>query len=106
MSGTARPWVYWWAALTSTIEHYVRRYGLVANQPRKRYAGPNRRVNPRACPLCGGPLRPDSRPPRDQRDSSGKIRRLPADVLAWFRCGRCEASQIGIHPSQLDPRRM
>ena len=66
-------------------------------QPPIRYFnGHERRKNPRTCTLCRGPMRPDRRPPRDARGHDGKIRRLPEEVLAWFQCGRCHQSQVGI----------
>lgn len=70
-----------------------------AIMPRPRvHRGHERRTNPRACPLCGGPMQRDRRPPRDVRGPNGQIRRLPEEVLDWFRCGRCHSSQIGVKP--------
>ncbi len=66
-----------------------------------RYHGPDRRRNPRSCPLCGGPMRPDTRGPRDVRSPRGQIQRLPGDVLAWFSCNRCHRSQVGVPPVKL-----
>jgi hypothetical protein len=54
-----------------------------AMMPRPRYYNGNeRRRNPRTCVLCGGPMRPDTRPERT--------------VLTWFKCGRCHGSQVGV----------
>jgi len=91
--------VAWWVsvvAVTSHVESWLRRLDYLL-RPRPRYFnGYERRHNPRQCVLCDGPMRPDRRPPRDTRMPDGKIRRLPEEVLAWFRCGRCHQSQVGI----------
>lgn len=70
-------------------------YLMLYPEPRIRN-GHERRTNPRACTLCDGPMRPDRRPPRDTRGLDGKIRRLPEEILAWYRCGRCHQSQVGV----------
>jgi len=84
------------AVAWSYIESWGRRLDmLLTPRPRSRN-GHERRRNPRHCQLCGGPMRPDSRPPRVTRGVDGKIRNVPGDVLAWFRCGRCHGSQYGV----------
>lgn len=80
----------------SHVEAWVNRLNLLLMPRPRRHNGHERRSNPRACTLCGGPMRPDRRPPRDARGPDGKIRRLPEEVLRWFKCGRCHGSQVGV----------
>lgn len=75
---------------------YWRLTYFILYPPPKRFNGHERRKNPRSCVLCSGPMRPDYRPPRDARGPDGKIRRLPEEVMLWFKCGRCHGSQVGI----------
>ena len=76
------------AAVWTRLRHAMR--------PRPRTRFQERRSNPRACVLCGGPMRSDRRPPRDVRAPDGKIRRLPEEILSWHRCSRCQGSQVGV----------
>lgn len=82
---------YWLAAhveaLYWRLDHLTRR---VFQPPRPR--------NPRdaTCPLCGHQLgAPSKRPPRDTRTVKGQLKRLPAEVLTWRRCGGCSQYQVG-----------
>jgi len=80
----------------SNIESWYCRLGhLVTPKPRA-FGGHERRKNPRNCTLCNGPMRSNSRPPRDARMPDGTIRRLPEETLRWFRCSRCHRSQVGV----------
>jgi|GEM_PF-4224150 len=88
-------------AIASHIEATVRRVQMhriyvAHDSDGRRYNGPDRRRNPRYCPTCGGPMRPDKRPPRDVRSHDGKIRRVPEETLEWFACTRCHRSLIGV----------
>ena len=65
------------------------------------YGQPERRRNPRACPLCSGPLKRDRRGPRDMRRPDGTIRQLPEETLEWFKCDRCHLGQIGVPAEKL-----
>lgn len=85
---------YTWAVLLSWIQALGYR-GWMSVRPIVRPRVMERRQNPRACALCGGPMRSDRRPPRDVRSPDGKIRRLPEETLHWFRCSRCHLSQVG-----------
>ena len=72
-------------AAGTRINHLVRR---VLSPPRPRSAD--------TCPLCGHQLgAPDQRPPRDTRTTRGKLKRLPAELLSWRRCGGCALHQVG-----------
>lgn len=82
-------WLLSWAEAIAYRASFV-----VRPQPRARHA--ERRTNPRTCTLCGGPMRPDRRPPRDVRQPDGKIRRLPEEILVWHVCTRCRRSQVGV----------
>ena len=90
-----------WQVISSNVEAIYNRANLRI-QPRERdYNGHCRRKAPRSCSLCNGPMRRDRRPPRDVRAADGRIRRLPEEVLEWWRCGRCTRSQVGIPPADL-----
>lgn len=84
------------AVVGSHVESWVSRVDMLLTPRPRRHNGHERRQSPRACTLCGGPMRPDPRPPRITRGTDGKIRNLPGDVLEWFRCGRCHGSQVGV----------
>ena len=87
---------YTLAVIASYLESWYWRIDQLL-APRIRYFnGHERRKNPRHCVLCNGPMRPDRRPPRDARMPDGKIRRLPEEILEWFKCGRCHQSQVGV----------
>ena len=48
------------------------------------------------CPLCGHQLgAPEQRPPRDTRTTTGKMKRLPEEILRWRKCGGCALHQVG-----------
>lgn len=90
------------AGLLSNIERAIRLFELsLTRNTHREWRDEEKRRNPRTCPLCGGPMRPDKRPPRDVRQLDGKIRRLPEEALEWFRCVRCEAAQIGVPARKL-----
>ncbi len=51
------------------------------------------------CPLCGHQLGPsDQRQVRVELAPDGEVKHLPADVLAWRRCGGCTLHQVGAMP--------
>lgn len=82
--------------IESYLEAWFWRINYLLLPPVRYFNGHERRKNPRTCTLCHGPMRPDRRPPRDARGHDGKIRRLPEEVLSWFKCGRCHQSQVGV----------
>ena len=84
------------AVVGSHIEAALNRISVSTDHGHRIYHGPQRRNNPRRCVLCGGPMQKDFRGSRDVRGLDGKIRRVSADVLEWFRCGRCHQSQQGV----------
>lgn len=58
------------------------------------------------CPLCRHQLGAvEQRPPRDTRTKTGQVKRLPAEVLEWRRCGGCGLHQRG-EPPRLPERGM
>lgn len=83
------------AVVLSHIEAWVYRVNQLL-RPRPSGRAVERRANPRRCVLCHGPMRSDRRPPRDVRGPGGQIRRLPEERLQWFKCARCERSQMGM----------
>ena len=86
---------FYMAVLLGHIEAIVYRLNM-AFRPRPAGRAVERRANPRACVLCGGPMRSDRRPPRDVRGPNGQIRRLPEETLSWHRCSRCGKHQMGV----------
>ena len=95
------------AAVAAHAEAAWRRLEMAASQPNhkeSRYYGRDRRRYSRHCPLCGGPLYPDRRAARDVRMPNGQIRRVPEEVLEWYRCGRCTRSQVGVPLAKLNGR--
>ena len=53
------------------------------------------------CPLCKHQLgAADTKPPRDVRTPAGQMRRLPAELLEWRRCGGCGLYQEGEIPTK------
>ena len=52
----------------------------------------------RHCVLCDGPMIRDFRHARDGRGPGGQIKKIPEDILAWWRCppeDGCGRSQQG-----------
>ena len=84
------------AISSSHVEAALNRIYLSSDNGHRPYRGLQRRNNPRICTLCGGPMQKDFRGARDVRGLDGKVRRASADVLNWFRCGRCHQSQEGV----------
>lgn len=91
------------AVIASHVEAIAARVSYIMRPlPRDFHRGIERRRNPRYCPLCHGPMQKDGqRPPRDSRGNGGQIKRLPGEVLVWFRCGRCHQSLIGVPDHKL-----
>lgn len=87
---------YFFAVIASHVEAWYWKITYFFMPHPHLYHGHERRVSPRVCVLCHGPMRPDPRPPRVVRGTDGKIRNVPGDVLAWFSCGRCYLSQSGV----------
>ena len=84
------------SVLSSHVEALVTRINALFGPRLRLHNGHEKRRNPRTCVLCGGPMRPDRRPPRDVRRADGTVRRLPEEVMDWHRCGRCGLSQVGV----------
>jgi hypothetical protein len=89
---------YAFAVVESHVERWYNYLRLLFSPPPRHRNGDERRRNPRECTLCHGPMQRDRRPPRDVRKPDGQIRRLPEEILEWFKCGRCHGTQVGIRP--------